>query len=180
MKRRQQEDSDDFMWDANTRRTDEVDDLEIWLRQIGLRSSDAAQALRICETHYVHSVSDLRQICSRGQLKELFLRPSLCGRIEAQFRAADGGDDDNMMGVETPKPVHIKHDGVTISCDVTPSTTIRQIKEYIGTNTCFGYPVESQQIVYCGRQLSDDKTVGSVSIEPYSCLYLIANKKSSW
>mmetsp|Transcript_25647 Transcript_25647/g.52185 ORF Transcript_25647/g.52185 Transcript_25647/m.52185 type:complete len:185 (-) Transcript_25647:75-629(-) len=184
MKRRQQEAPNGFLWEASpsTSRLDE-DDLETWLRQIGLRHSDASRALKICETRYVHSVSDLRQICEKGQLNELFSHPFLCGRIESHFRlAADGGGDDEnaMMGIEVPKPVHLKHDGVTVSCDVTPSTTIRQIKEYVCTNTCFGYPVQSQQIIFNGRQLSDDKTVGSYQIEPYSCLYLIASKISSW
>ena len=180
MKRCQQAAHDDYVWEGSDRGIQEHD-LETWFRQIGLRKSDASRALQICETHYIHTLSDLRQICAKGELNELFGHPFLPSRIEAELRIADSCDDDvAMIGIETKKPIHIKHDGTTISCDVTPSTTVRQIKDYICSSTCFGYPVQSQQIVFNGRQLADDKTVGLYQIGPYSCLYLIASKKPSW
>lgn len=171
-------DQDDFAW-ADSRGDDDLDLLDFF-RQTGLRSKDAHIALGICEERFIHTVADLRQVYARGQLGEIFPHPFLFSRLEAQFSCPSSQVDDSMSGVDTVKPIHIKHDGVTISCDVTPNTTVRQIKEYICTNTCFGLELERQQIVFCGRQLADDKTMRACGVEPYSCLYLIATKTSSW
>jgi hypothetical protein len=170
-------DQDDFAW-ADSRGDDDLDLLE-YFRQIGFRSKDAHIALGICEERFIHSVADLRRVYARGQLGEVFPHPFLFGRIAAQFGCTSQVDAVSMGGVAA-KPIHIKHDGVTISCDVTPNTTVRQMKEYICANTCFGLALEMQQLVFCGRQLPDDKTVRACGIEPYSCLYLIASKTSSW
>ena len=173
---------DDFLW-ADSRGDDEDLDLEIYFRQIGLRAKDVHTAVCICEERFIHTVADLRQLYGRGQLGEVFPHTFLLSRIEAQFACCTSPVDENavsMCGVETAKPIHIKHDGVTISCDVTQDTTIWQIKEYICANTFFGLELERQQLVFCGRQLPNDKTVRACGIEPYSCLYLIATKTSSW
>ena len=174
-------DQDDFAW-ADSRGDDDLDLLDFF-RQTGLRSKDAHIALGICEERFIHTVADLRRVYARGQLGEIFPHPFLFSRLEAQFSCTSQVDENNadsMSGVETVKPIHIKHDGVTISCDVTPNTTVRQIKEYICTNTYFGLELERQQLVFCGRQLPDDKTMCACGVEPYSCLYLIATKTSSW
>uniref|UniRef100_A0A7S0ANP7 Ubiquitin-like domain-containing protein n=1 Tax=Minutocellus polymorphus TaxID=265543 RepID=A0A7S0ANP7_9STRA len=174
-------DRDDFVWEADSRGDDDLD-LENYFRQIGLRSKDVHTALCVCEERFILTVADLRQVYCRGQLKEVFPHPLLFSRIEAQFVCTSLVDEKaaSMCAVEMAKPIHIKHDGVTISCDVTQDTTVRQIKEYICANTCFGLELERQQLVFCGRQLPDDKTVQACGIEPYSCLYLIATKTSSW
>ena len=183
--KRHRDDADidaNYTWESISPKASESDvDLDSWFRSAGLRPEDSSQAMNICEANFVHCLADLRQIWSRGQLGEVFPHPALCSRIDAQLRASgDGSGDATMMGMEKPKPIHIKHEGVSVTCEVTPSTTIREIKEHFTANTCFGYPLERQQLVYCGRQLAKDKTVGSYGIEPYSCLYLIASKASSW
>ena len=155
------------------------ENLEVWFRQIGLRFSHVVEAARHCEAQGVNSVSGLQAVYRQGQLAELLPHSALCTRIEAQFQMDESDllseDDEMAMKVEKTHSIHIKHDGVSISIDVSTSTTMQQIKEHLASNTCFGYAPCTQQLVYCGRQLSNNKSLGSYAIEPYSCLYLIVD-----
>ena len=59
---------------------------EVFLRQIGLSTSQEEEALASCRQHLVSSAADLALIYNRGELKDLFPQLGLHARIEARLK----------------------------------------------------------------------------------------------
>jgi len=59
---------------------------EVFLRQIGLSTSQEEEALASCRQHLVSNAADLVLIYKRGELKDLFPQLGLHARIEARLK----------------------------------------------------------------------------------------------
>ena len=76
----------------------------------------------------------------------------------------EGGGSSKQIFVKTLQ-------GKNITLDIDDSTTIGNIKEKIRDKE--GIPVDQQRIVYNGKQLEDDQTVGNYNIGNESTLHLV-------
>ena len=61
--------------------------------------------------------------------------------------------------------------GKTIVCSLNPTMTIRQVKEDI--EKAEQIPVDQQRLVFQGKQLEDDQTLGSYSVSDSNTIHLV-------
>jgi large subunit ribosomal protein L40e len=70
--------------------------------------------------------------------------------------------------------VFFKHPTSTVTAEVTSSDTIRSLKEKIFEKE--GFPVEKTRLVFAGKQLEDDQTIGDYNIQSESTITLIGRR----
>jgi large subunit ribosomal protein L40e len=61
--------------------------------------------------------------------------------------------------------------GKTIVCSLDGDMTIREVKQQIADAEQI--PVDQQRLVYQGKQLEDEQTLGSYAVAPNSTLHLV-------
>ncbi|KAI3933299.1 hypothetical protein MKW98_006658 [Papaver atlanticum] len=61
--------------------------------------------------------------------------------------------------------------GKTITIDVASTETVESLKLKILDKE--GVPVKEQRLIYCGKQLEDEKTIGDYNIQKESTLQLV-------
>jgi len=61
--------------------------------------------------------------------------------------------------------------GKTITIDLNPNMTIRQVKEHV--EQVENIPVDQQRLIYQGKQLEDDRTLSDYNIEKDATIHLV-------
>ena len=90
-------------------------------------------------------------------------------QIEEQSQVAV--QDDNNNEVDGGQFYIKTLTGKTIVCSLDPNMTIYSVKEQIAQAEQI--PVEQQRLVYQGKQLEDNQTLGSYGILNNACLHLV-------
>jgi ubiquitin len=90
------------------------------------------------------------------------------GGIEGESSVSGGGSGDKQIFIKTLQ-------GKTITMDVSDDDTIGKIKNHIFEKE--GIPAEQQRLVFNGKQLEDNQTIGSYGISADSNLHLVLRLK---
>ena len=68
--------------------------------------------------------------------------------------------------------------GKSIVCTLDPKVTIHELKEAI--YEAERLPIDQQRLVYKGKQLENDKTLGDYEVDNNSTIHLLANLKGGF
>lgn len=63
-----------------------------------------------------------------------------------------------------------------IECEL--QDTIRQLKEKIAAS--YDYPIETQDIIICGRLAEDERTLASYEVQKIACVHLVPRIKPTF
>jgi len=88
-----------------------------------------------------------------------------------------GGGNEGSGG--TSKQIFIKTlQGKTLTLDVSDDDTIQSVKNKIFEKE--GIPVDQQRLVFNGKQLEDDKTIGEYNIQAESNIHLVLRLRGGY